>query len=256
MTPPKLDAAARVLSIVPKPALPRIAPGAPAVFLLSICLLLTSAAGRAELKIEDEQWKRDYEKDGVVVYTRRFPASDFQAFKAVYTLDASIEDIMAVMSDPASCTEWVLNCVESWGFDDKQFAKRYAYSVNDLPWPVMDRDYVLEINTSKAPDSDTIVMDLYAVDHKVAPNKNYVRVNKQETHYHITPLGDEQTEIVWLQHTEPAGAIPSWLVNALIVDIPYKSLKALEKLANSDKYQGYEVQYSEDGVITGVEKQP
>ncbi|GAA3976131.1 START domain-containing protein [Allohahella marinimesophila] len=245
-----------MLSFAPHHELVRVILRFSTLLLASLSLLIASGTSRAELLIEDEQWKRDYEKDGVVVYTRPFPGSDFQAFKAVYTLEASIEDIMAVMSDPTSCTEWVLNCVESWGFDDKQFSKRHAYSVNDLPWPVMDRDYVLEINTSKASDSDTIVMDLYAVDDKIAPNKSYVRVSKQETHYHIKPLGDEQTEIVWLQHTEPGGAIPSWLVNALIVDIPFKSLKALESLANSDKYQDHQIQYSDDGEITGVEKQP
>src|SRR5690606_12732637 len=191
---------------------------AASLFLLP-CLLPGIATAHAELTIDNEQWKQDYEKDGVVVYTHPVPGSAFQAFKAIYTLDASIDEIMAVMSDPTSCTQWVHNCVESWGFDDEQFWKRYAYSVNDLPWPVTDRDYVLEINTSKAADSDTIVMDLYAVDKKIEPNKDYVRVRQQETHYHIKPVGEERTEITWLQHTEPGGAIPGWLVNALIVDI-------------------------------------
>ena len=256
MTPPKLGAAAHEPSIVFFIPIRSMTHHVAALGTVACSALLLSVACHAELQIDDEQWKRDYEKDGVTVYTRHLPGSDFQAFKAVYTLDAPVENIMAVMSRPGSCTEWVLNCIESWGLPEGHFSKRYAYSVNDLPWPVADRDYVVEINTSKSAESDTIVMDLYAVDDKVEPKKNYVRVSKQETHYYISPVNDERTKIVWLQHTEPGGAIPGWLVNALIVDIPFKSLKALETVANSEKYQGFEVRYNKEGMIVGVEKQP
>ena len=60
--------------------------------------------------------------------------------------------------------------------------------------------------------------------------------------------------MVWLQHTEPGGVLPSWLVNNLLVDIPYKSLKTLESVAQQEQYQNGSITYDDKGVITGVEK--
>src|SRR5690606_41752509 len=96
--------------------------------------------------------------------------------------------------------------------DEESFRKRYAYAVNDLPWPVQDRDYVLEINTSNDATTGEFSMSMYAVSDKRPEESKYVRVTVAETHYFFRPQGEDKTEMTWLQHTEPGGSIPSWLV--------------------------------------------
>ncbi len=220
----------------------------------SLFSMLAAFAASAELPLESPDWHLDFDKNGIKIFTKDHLSSDFEAFKAEAVLNTSINNIMAVMATPGSCMEWVHGCRESWGFEEESFNRRYAYSVNDLPWPVKDRDYVLEINTSKNLETGAIVMNMYAVDGKMPVKDEYVRVTVQETHYFFYELPDNKTKMIWLQHTEPAGSIPSWLVNALIVDIPYKSMKALEEVANSGKYSPSKINYNEQGNITGVEK--
>ncbi|WLQ11565.1 START domain-containing protein [Hahella aquimaris] len=203
--------------------------------------------------MDSEQWRLEFNKDGVKIFTMDFPGSDFKAFKAETVLNTPLRSILAVMADPTSCMKWVHGCIASEEVERGSFTKRYAYSVNDLPWPVRDRDYVLEISTQRDPATEEVTMDMYAVDGKVPEKDKYVRVHQQETHYSFQPQGETQTRMTWLQHTEPAGAIPSWLVNSLIVDIPYKSMRALEKLANSDPYRNARVRYDDAGNVVGVE---
>ncbi|WP_246841189.1 START domain-containing protein [Hahella sp. CCB-MM4] len=221
-------------------------------FFFSLLTLLAAVAASAEIPLESPDWHLDFEKQGIRIFTKTQPDSDFEAFKAEAILDTPITNIMAVMANPSSCVEWVHGCRESWGFEEQSFSKRFAYSVNDLPWPVKDRDYVLEINTHKDQDTGAIVMNMFAVDNKMPAKDEYVRVTAQETHYFFYELPDNKTKMVWLQHTEPAGSIPSWLVNALIVDIPYKSMRALEEVANSEKYSNAVINYDESGAIIGV----
>ncbi len=78
-----------------------------------------------------------------------------------------------------------------------------------------------------------------------------VRVDRSNTLYRFTPNGD-QTRMVWVQHTEPNGSLPGWLVNNLVVDIPVKSMQALEAVAREEKYQGYRIEWAEDGNIKAV----
>ena len=223
-------------------------------FFFSLFSMLVATAASAEIPLESPDWHLDFDKNGIKIFTKDHQNSDFEAFKAETILNTSISNIMAVMATPGSCMEWVYGCKESWGFEEESFNRRYAYSVNDLPWPVKDRDYVLEINTSNDPETGAIFMNMYAVDNKMPAKDDYVRVTVQETHYFFYELPDNKTKMIWLQHTEPAGSIPSWLVNALIVDIPYKSMKALEEVANSEKYSPSKINYDEHGEITGVEK--
>lgn len=225
--------------------------------LFSILLALlasTTLYANSELIEEDERWQLTLDKKGVKVYTRDYEGSDIEAFKAVTTINAPINNVMSVMANPQSCTEWVHGCTVSYGFDAENFNKRHAYSVNDLPWPVQDRDYVLQINTTSDPVTKQIMMEMHAVAGKKPVDDSYVRTTIAQTYYIFTATEDDKTHMVWLQHTEPGGVLPSWLVNNLLVDIPYKSLKTLEAVAQQEQYQNGSITYDDKGVITGVEK--
>ncbi|MCG8610255.1 MAG: START domain-containing protein, partial [Pseudomonadales bacterium] len=197
---------------------------------LIIALLFSATAAHAELTTDHPGWKLALEKDGVEIYTRPYENSDIEAFKAVALLNAPLNNIMAVMANPNSCTEWVHGCTVSYGFDEASFNSRYAYSVNDLPWPVRDRDYVLKLTTWTSKESGHIMLEMHAVPDRKPIADDYQRVTVANTVYEFIPEGDK-TRVIWLQHTEPAGVLPGWLVNALLVDIPYKSLKKLEEVA-------------------------
>ena len=217
--------------------------------IIAVCLPLLAAA---QLPPENgEDWSLRKEAGAIQVFTTDQPGSSFQAFKAVAVLNAPIENLMAVMINPTSCVEWVHNCVESYGFGEGDFHDRYAYSVNDMPWPVTDRDYVLRIRTHGEGPGGDILMDLNAVPQRRDAEEDYVRVDRSDTLYRFSPLGN-QTRMVWIQHTEPNGAIPGWLVNTLLVDIPIRSMEQLEQVAREERYQGYELVYDRSGRLTAV----
>ncbi len=213
---------------------------------------LASAAVKAELPAENaDGWSLRKEADNIRVYTIDRGNSSFKAFKAEAVLDAPIETLMAVMINPKSCMEWVHNCTESYAFGQGSFHDRYAYSVNDMPWPVTDRDYVLHIRTRGDQATGEIVMDLNATPNQRAEFDNRVRVDRSDTLYRFIPEGD-QTRMIWLQHTDPNGALPGWLVNSLLVDIPVRSLQALEQVAAKERYQGYQLIYDDQGALVDV----
>ncbi len=221
-----------------------------------LCALLVTALAAAGVQTElpaenDDGWTLRKEADNIRVYTIDHQDSSFKAFKAVATLDAPIETVMAVMMNPKSCVEWVYNCTESYAFGTGSFHDRYAYSVNDMPWPVTDRDYVLHIRTRGNRDSGEIVMDLNATPNQRAEFDNRVRVDRSDTLYRFIPEGNK-TRMIWLQHTDPNGALPGWLVNSLLVDIPVRSLKALEQVAGEDRYQDFELVYDDQDRLVDV----
>jgi len=224
-----------------------------------ICALLVSAiaaaTARAALPAEDsEAWSLRKETGDIRIYTMEQSDSSFQAFKAEALLDAPIEAIMAVMVDPASCIEWVLNCSESYGVGKNSFHDRYAYSVNNMPWPVTDRDYVLNIRTRGNEAAGEIIMEMSATPGKRAEISNRIRIDRSDTLYRFIPEGTK-TRMIWLQHTDPNGALPGWLVNTLLIDIPLSSMETLERVSAQERYQGFSLVYDADGRLVDV-RQP
>ncbi|MFV8571707.1 START domain-containing protein [Marinobacter sp. SBS5] len=212
----------------------------------------TSADNHPALPAENsEHWALQKQVDNIRIYTMDQPNSGFRAFKAVADLTVPINNLMAVMINPESCKEWVHNCTESFAFGEGNFHDRYAYSVNDMPWPVSDRDYVLRIRTRGNAETGEVIMNLNATPGMRAETNSRVRVDLSNTFYRFTPTG-QGSHMVWVQHTEPNGALPEWLVNQLVIDIPVKSLKALEAVAQTDKYQGYRIKWAPDGNIDAV----
>lgn len=203
--------------------------------------------------MEASDWEMQTEEGTIAIYTRPHSNSSFKAFKAVAVLDAPLNNIMAVMANPLSCMEWVLGCTLAHSFDEVSFNDRYAYSVNDMPWPFKDRDYVLHIKTTSDPGNGKILMHMNATDNKKEINDEFERVHVAQTVYLFEALDDDRTKMTWLQHTEPGGVLPGWLVNTLIVDIPVKSLQELERVAQLPKYQDAVILFDQEGIISGVD---
>jgi hypothetical protein len=221
--------------------------------LLATTLFSSTLAISEEIPMEAPNWEEETTEGNIVIYTRPHPESSFRAFKAVAIINAPINNIMAVMANPLSCMEWVLGCTVANAFDETIFNDRYAYSVNDMPWPFKDRDYVLHIKTTSDPKSGLILMHMNATNNKKEIKSEFERVDVAQTVYSFEALDDNQTKMVWLQHTEPGGILPGWLVNSLIVDIPIKSLQQLERVAQLPKYQDANILFDEQGIIKGID---
>ena len=206
------------------------------------------------LPSEDADWKLSREAGNINIYTAPLDGSRFSAFKAVAVLDVPVATLMAVMLNPHSCVEWVLNCKEAYTIGDGNFHDRYAYSSNRMPWPVTDRDYVLRIQTQGVQASGEVTMIMNAITDMREPRSGHIRVEKSDTFYRFEPLNDQQTRMTWVQHTDPNGTLPGWLVNSLLVDIPLKSLQQLEQVAQRDYYQHHRLVYDDEGQLIGVVK--
>ena len=217
-------------------------------------LFSTLSQATPALPSEDADWKLARETDNINIYTAPLEGSRFSAFKAVAVLDAPLTTLMAVMVNPHSCVEWVLNCKEAYTIGEGNFHDRYAYSSNRMPWPVTDRDYVLRIQTRGDEASGEITMIMSAITDMRETRSGHIRVEKSDTFYRFEAINHEQTRMTWLQHTDPNGALPGWLVNSLLVDIPLKSLQQLEQVAQRDYYQHHQLVYDDEGLLIGVAK--
>jgi predicted RND superfamily exporter protein len=206
---------------------------------------------------ESQDWLHSKTNKNITIYTRNHKSSNFNAFKAVAKIDQSIESILAVISDPTSCPLWVDNCIESSNYinhqqEKKQFNNRYGYALNHLPWPFKNRDIIVNIVTSNNPNTDEITITMSSDKTLISETDEAVHITDSHAKYILRPIKKNITEFVWIQHTEPAGKLPAWLVNSMIIDLPLNSISKLQEVAKLKKYQDAMIEFDSQKQIQGL----
>lgn len=220
-----------------------------AYFILTLFLFLGSIAAHGSA---NDQWELVKDEDGIKVFLKSVPGLKIKEFKGVTNINSSLDSILAVLYDADACPQWVYNCEEATRLRDIGFYEAYIYQVIDFPFPAKDRDLVLHTVMTQEPKSKEVTLTLNSAPDYIPRTKN-VRIKKSTGYYLLQPLPDGAVEVTWQHYTDPGGRLPTWIVNALLVDTPFKTLKNLKKIVHEQKYQRAKLKYSGDGIADGWE---
>ncbi|KMT52464.1 START domain-containing protein [Pseudomonas fildesensis] len=176
-----------------------------------------------------EDWQTAKDEDGIKVSLSEIAGSKYKAYRGVTVIKAPLAKIQALQEDVAGACSWIHEC-KSQKLLKTEGDKSWTYTQFKAPFPVTDRDSILEITTSKAADG-TVTRKLLEVPTYQPEVKGYVRVAQVDGFWKLVPKGANETEVTYQVHTEPGGSVPSWLANKFVVDAPFNTLKALKEHA-------------------------
>jgi hypothetical protein len=172
-------------------------------------------------------WEIDKNKDDIIVYTKEEKDSDFKAFKAVMTVDASIAEIIEILKNANEYTKWYGYTKSSKILKQEQDVQ-YNYVETTFPLPYNNRDmvYRMSINMSNPKEA---VISLDGIPDYIPAKKGIVRMKKAEGSILLKSVG-EKTEITYQLHSEPGDNVPVWLANSSIAELPFKTFIGLRKI--------------------------
>jgi|TARA_Y100000310_G_scaffold343752_1_gene452845 hypothetical protein len=196
--------------------------------------------------LASEEWKLLKEQQGIRVYSQKVAGSRYDAFKGIVELRAPLASILGLLEHTEACPEWVHSCILGRTLASNGFSKRYTYQVLDLPFPLAKRDSVVEAITSHNGVTGAITITLTAAA-DYYPATKHVRIRVTSGSFHLDPIDEDRTEVTWQLHTDPAGFIPAFLVNMLLVDIPFQSLQRMEEMVKTAPYKRVAIKYDADG---------
>lgn len=198
------------------------------VFALSV--FSVEAAG------EEADWELKRDRDGIQVYTRPVEGSPYRAVRSTMVVDSSLSAIVGLIHDTDACPKWADLCAESRVIEQVSDTEMYIYTLNDVPWPVSDRDATSHVVWQQDPQSLAVSMAAVLVSDIEPKRKRTVRLAEGTTGWLFTPVGDGKVEIVSSAHLEPGGAIPGWLSNRLLVDSPFTTMDGMRTMLASGAY--------------------
>jgi hypothetical protein len=176
-----------------------------------------------------ENWKLQKNKDGIQVYSAEFPDSKIRAVRVVANYDASPEKIADIVMDIDISMEWISHLKSCYLIQRVSQNELYYYAEVKLPWPVLNRDFVAHLTRVENVQTGTITIDGPAVAGLVPEKKGTVRINNSLGKWIITPLDSNQVKVEYVLHVDPAGSLPSWLVNMFSSETPMQIFENLRK---------------------------
>jgi len=191
-------------------------------------LLLVVLAGSAAADSPDGKWEFLSEKDGIHVWKREIPGSDMPGFRGQVYIKGSIDDVMKTMLDWKKHTEWMFGCEESTVL--KQLGDNHAIMYNRVgaPWPVWDRDVIVDTTIERSGDKKALVVNFRNIDSKLrAVPKKVIRLPRLVGFYKLWEVEPKKTKILYQVETDAGGSLPRWLAIYGAKALPYETLSRL-----------------------------
>lgn len=212
-------------------------------YVLAASLFLCGFNLASEASLEAE-WAIQRSEDGIDVYTRPEPASQFEAVRAVMTLnDVRLSSLVALISDTQACSRLESRCVEAETLDKINQTESVVYRYNNMPFPVRDRDMVLRLKWYQQPDSLNVNVVISNVTGFLPEKKRRVRMPKVNSGWKFVPLPDGSVEVSSEGHIEPGANLPAWLLNQFLVSAPFKTMEAVASMVREPLYRDAELSF-------------
>ncbi|HZL76369.1 MAG TPA: hypothetical protein VFB97_01585 [Bacteroidales bacterium] len=174
--------------------------------------------------IAAQSWDLIKEKDGIKIYTRKEAGKSLKSYRGVTDINAPAEKIYALMENVNNTDWWDKNLTQIKVLLYEKDKRAQYYLVYDLPWPVPDRDLCVDVTITIDPVTGERMITAVSLNGVIPERKDMVRIKDFRQTWTIIPAGKEMTHVVLEGFVDPAGSIPDWISNILIIDSPLKAI--------------------------------
>ncbi len=173
-------------------------------------------------------WTLLKNEDGIKVYSRNeSDNSSLKELKVEAELKTSLSALISVLSDKASYPKWVYRCANSELLKKNSEFETYHYQSTDMPWPVQNRDIIIHTKITQNPSTKEVIISCNGVGDYIPKKDNYIRITSYRVTWKLTPLTNNTVKMEYIMAVNPAGSLPSWLVNMSLTEGPINTIKNL-----------------------------
>ena len=185
----------------------------------------------------NEKWRLSKEEEGIKIYVQDKPRSKLKSFKGHMTINSRLSALVSVLEDTETYPRWLHNCRSAKTLRRKSDTQFMNYVVTNMPWPVADRDAVIESVRTQNNKTKQVEIVLNAEPQAASKVKGKVRIHTLSGRWLLTPKEDRKIDIMYEMTVDPSGNIPKWIVNAMAVDLPFYTLQKLRNVVKEEQYQ-------------------
>ena len=217
-----------------------------ALLALLLAVSVYGADGIGKTDFSQLNWQFSKEQNGIKVYKSKVDGSRYLAGKAVATIKADINDILTLIANPANCVKWVYRCKHSKLQQIETATKAQVYLLSNFPFPINDREVLLNVVFEKDKASGIVTMVASAEkniseENVIDPVASTVRILQFDSQWRFTPIEGEESMVLVenSNHFDPNGNIPAWVMNRFVLHGPYKTLRNMQTIIDSRDFESF-----------------
>ena len=191
------------------------------------------------------EWELVRNEDGVQVWTKKSPGSEYIRVKAKVRIKARLSSMIKLLEDLESC-------VDAYCYDTKVIRQlemlpgyygKYVRFKFDPPIPgFKTREYVLFAEHYQDPASRKIEINILSAPDMIPRDACCIRVTHLHNNWKLTPLPNNELDIEFTQDTD-LGGMNFILANFALKEGMFKVLHDMQGMMNMDKYKNAKVDY-------------
>ena len=201
-------------------------------FLLSLALMFSVSLCGAE-----NDWYLEKEEDNIEVFVAKTKGSAVKSFRGIVNVKSSLKSVLSVITDASSYPRWLHNCKRATTIKRVGDNEIFNHILTDMPWPVFDRDTVVHSIKTQNDSTKQVTIKFVSKPELLDKLPKTVRITDMQGRWELTPLENGQLKILYQMSIDPGGSIPKWLVNSMVVDIPFYTLSNLRQIAKESNYK-------------------
>jgi hypothetical protein len=183
-------------------------------------------------------WEMVSTNRGIQVERKTMPDSPLFAFRGEGVVNVPMGLLVTVLLTDEIALDWVDLITAHTVVRSINATEKIIYESFGLPWPISDRDYVMRQTTGFDPEQRMFTLDFESVNDAAMPEKeDVVRAMAFRTFWRLKKVDETHTNVEVEVFTDPKGLLPSWLINMIQKDWPWKTIEGLVKRANRGDIQ-------------------
>lgn len=167
-----------------------------------------------------KNWVRHETKDGIVVQYQADTVKGLYKVRIESLSKTDIKEIYRRLIAVDKYTELVSYCTEAKIISKESENNFIYYTITDVPFPLKDREVVVELKSSVAENEISVVVA--SIDGVLKPNPKYDRVNDYHAAWVLKKTPEGTSVKMTMQLTIP-NFVPEWIKERVIFKGPLDS---------------------------------
>lgn len=199
--------------------------GALAAALVGIVLF-----GALPFSVLASDWEVIASRDGIVVSRRAVAGRAFPELRAVGEVVGTPYEVLAILTDVPAYVEWLPDCVESKSVRRIDAWRSIIYTRTDVPWPIADREVVVDnVVSFIAPPSKVTVAFAAVPAPDVTQGVGTIRMEHATGFYAIETIDEGRSRVQYQIDADPGGTLPDWLIRLQSTRNPLETIAGLRR---------------------------
>ena len=176
-----------------------------------------------------QSWTFVKEQDGIRLFTRKEAGSPLKSFKGVMEVRSTMNMVCNLLGNVKNHDWWDENLREIKVLTYEKDKYFQYYLVYHVPWPFTDRDLCVEATMTTDPVTGKRVISATPLINVIPEKPGLIRIKNYWQKWTIQPMENGIIHLTLEGFVDPAGNVPSWLYNMVIVETPLKVMRRVMK---------------------------